>query len=335
MKKKLTQFIRSHKKLVIFLSVLSVVTLSGCAYLWIKKPGSILNPEPERFFSKLTGRQVSKEVSERPILGVMIENSEEARPQTGLINADIVFETVTEGGITRYLALYQDDLPKNVGPVRSIRPAYVDWLMGFDASVAHVGGSPEALSTVNSRKAKSLNQFFNDGPYYRTNDRIAPHNMYANVEKLLTLMKEKGFTSQNVSEIARSNDQPAAEPTAKRITVTFSYDIFDTQYRYDKETNTYTRYLNGAVHKDAESKKAITVNNLIVIQQNGSIKGVGSGKAKVYKDGVVQDVQWEQKSFNERITLFTVVDGQRQETQINKGKTWFAVIPTDGTVKAE
>ena len=120
----------------------------------------------------------------------MIENSEEARPQTGLDAAGIVFETVTEGGITRYAALYQENLPEEVGPVRSVRPYFVDWLMGFDTSVAHVGGSENALQMVEDRKAKDINEFFNGDAFYRRNDRESPHDAYARTKNLVALQKE-------------------------------------------------------------------------------------------------------------------------------------------------
>ena len=101
----------------------------------VKKPAV-----PEKFYSRLSGVEVaSKELETAPVFGVMIENSIPARPQSGLNQAEVVFEAIAEGGITRFLALYQQNKPELIGPVRSVRGYYIDWASGFDASIAHVG----------------------------------------------------------------------------------------------------------------------------------------------------------------------------------------------------
>lgn len=283
----------------------------------------------EKFYSQLTGNEVSKEESERPILGIMIENSEEARPQTGLDDAGIVFETVTEGGITRYLALYQENVPEEVGPVRSVRPYFVDWFMGFDASIAHVGGSEQALQMIDERKAKDINEFYNADAFYRKSDREAPHNAYARTKDLVALQEKFGHKTSQAKEFLRSSDSPSAQPTASSITVNYSHPIFQVQFNYDPATNSYTRSLAGQPHLDAKTNKPITVKNLIVVKMGGDINALGSGEAQLYKDGNVQTIRWRQKDFNSRIEL---MDQQGKEVALNRGDSWFAVIPGSGSV---
>src|SRR6478672_8231162 len=105
-------------------------------------------PKPV-YYSPLTGEKVDdKFKSTKPTTAIMIENSPDARPQSGIKDAEVVYEAVAEGGITRFLALYQQNAPETIGPVRSIRMYYVDWLTPFNASVAHVGGSKAALDLV-------------------------------------------------------------------------------------------------------------------------------------------------------------------------------------------
>ncbi len=144
-------------------------------------------PKPTTEPSRLTGVEVAIELNNRPVSGIMIENSPDARPQSGLKDAGIVFEAIAEGGITRFLALYQESQPDYIGPVRSVRPYYLDFLMPFDAPIAHVGGAPQALSDIRSLGVKDLDQFANSGAYQRITTRYAPHNVYTSIAQLLYL----------------------------------------------------------------------------------------------------------------------------------------------------
>ena len=107
----------------------------------------------------------------------MIENSPDARPQSGLKAAGVVYEAIAEGGITRFMALYQTSKPELIGPVRSLRMYYLDWFAPYSASIAHVGGSLNALTEARSGKYRDLDQFFNSQTYWRASDRYAPHNV--------------------------------------------------------------------------------------------------------------------------------------------------------------
>jgi hypothetical protein len=284
--------------------------------------------------SQLTGLPVSKKISERPVLAVMIENSQSARPQTGLASAEIVFETVTEGGITRYMALYQTTDPKKIEPVRSVRPAFVRWLRGFDASIAHVGGSPAALNLIKEFNAKDLNQFYHPGPFYRDGNRPAPHNMVAIVTGLRGLQKQLGYGKKsNFADIPRTDDNPAIKPTATNIVLNFSGPDFLAQFKYSKKTNSYKRFLAGQAHKDAVTGKQITVKNLIVLKVGGhdsnSLQTLGAGEALVFKDGKVLKARWKQSSYKHRLTI---LDKNGNEIPLNRGNAWFAAIPSGGSV---
>jgi hypothetical protein len=140
--------------------------------------------------SPLTGVQVPPELAKRPVTGIMIENSIYARPQSGIQDAGVVFEAIAEAGITRFLTLYQDAKPQYIGPVRSLRPYYIDWAGSFDASIAHIGGSPDALKRIRNG-GKDLDQFFNSGSYWRQPTREAPHNVYTSFKLLDRLNRQK------------------------------------------------------------------------------------------------------------------------------------------------
>lgn len=322
----------SKRNKIISFAVL-VLLVAGGIYLLLIRDGEdaitqIIEPD-QKYYSQLTGLEVDKDDSELPILGVMIENSEEARPQTGLDSAGIIFETTTEGGITRYLALYQENKPDEVGPVRSVRPAFVDWGMGFDASFAHVGGSEEALEKIDRQGAKSLNQFYNETPYYRRADREAPHNMYARINDLLALQIEKKHKTAKFDEIPRSEESPSEQPTANVISLEFSHPIYGVTFTYQPDKNNYARSLAGAAHIDAATNEQITVKNLVVLHMEGEIMAVGSGKAKLFKDGVLQEAKWELTDYRSRLKL---TDENGNELSLNRGDTWISVFPGSGGV---
>lgn len=284
----------------------------------------------------LTGIEVEPHIARRPLTAVMIENSPNARPQSGLDSAGIVIEAVAEGGITRFQAYYQDTTPEQVGPIRSIRPYFVDWFMGFDAAIAHVGGSAEALNLVSSRNAKSLNQMRYSGPYSRSSDRVAPHNMYATMSGLRSLQSDLGFGDNSFKPIPRSDDAPSENPRAPQITIDFSSSLYQAQFRYDPENNDYRRYMAGAPHIDRLSGDVIRAKNLIVVKMPTTRDGqyevmqtIGSGDAILFKDGNAQEIRWSQNSYNDRIE-FTNQNGD--EVALNRGDTWISILPSGRNV---
>ena len=135
----------------------------------------------------------------------------------GAREAGVVFEGIAEAGITRFLALYQEAKPANIGPIRSVRPYFLQWALGFDAPLAHVGGSPEALADINSWHVKNLDEFYNAAYYHRISSREAPHNMYTSMARLNTLEKTKGWTTSHFTGFTRKKDAPSKNPNATSI----------------------------------------------------------------------------------------------------------------------
>lgn len=324
----------SKKQKIILVSVI-LALIAGGAYFFLRGSsdieGSNTEQPPEPVYSQLMGIPVEEDVAKRPILGVMIENHPESRPQTGLSSAGIVFETVAEGGITRYLTMFQENMPDELGPVRSVRAYYLDWVMGFDASIAHVGGSADALELIDRRSAKSLTQFRYPEPYRRISSRSAPHNMYATTADLRELQEDLGHKTSDFDPIPRSEDNPAAEPDASKISLNFSGPDYAVEYRYQPESNDYVRYLAGKPDIDAATNKPIIVKNVVAIRTTtSSIRATGSGKAYLFKDGTVSSINWKQSSFRDRIVL---TDANKNEVALNRGNTWFAVLPYSGSIK--
>lgn len=296
-------------------------------------------PKPTTVASNLTGLQVDPSINAKPVTGVMIENSLDARPQSGLADAGIVFEAIAEGGITRFLALFQDTAPTDVGPIRSARPYYVQWAMGFDAGYAHVGGSPEALANIKTWGARDLDQFYNGGSYHRIASRAAPHNVYTGIDTLQQLEASKGYATSTYQAIARNKKAiPSKTPNAKSININISGPLYNTHYDYNPATNTYNRSEGGAPHMDANGSRQISpavVVALVVpygLMSDGyhsQYQVIGSGQAFVFQDGIVTTGTWSKTDNKNQLTF---VDAQGKPLKLDPGQTWITAVSAANSV---
>jgi hypothetical protein len=292
------------------------------------------SPAPVKIYSPLTGNLVADDTAtKQPVTAVMIENSPDARPQSGLKNSGVVFEAIAEGGITRFLVLYQQEKPQLIGPVRSIRLYDVEWVAAFNASIAHVGGSAVALGEVRNGNYRDIDQFFNAGSYWRANDRYAPHNVYTSFAKLDALNAAKGYTTSNFTGFTRIDGKASDTPTATQIDIKISSALYNTTYAYDKATNTYLRSQAGAPHLDREQGQiapsvvvAMKVDESTVMQDGNreSIITVGSGGATIFQNGTAQDVTWHKTSKTAQVT-YTNATGK--DVPLVRGQTWIAAVP--------
>lgn len=329
-----------------YLTVLVIIILVGAAvggFLLThhKQPAPVIKkartaarkvPAPVTY-SSLTGLPVDPAVTQRPVTGVMIENSLDARPQSGLSEAGVVFEAIAEGGITRFLALYQDNATGNLGPVRSARPYYAQWALGFDAGYAHVGGSPQALANIKAWGVKDLDQFYNSGAYHRISSRAAPHNVYTSIAALNQLEASKGYTSSNYTGFVRNHTAaPSKQPNAKTIDFGLSGPLYNVHYDYNAATNSYNRSEGGAPHIDANSNAQISPKVVIALVipygleadgYHSSYGTIGSGQAFVFQEGVVIPGQWAKTANNSQITF---TDANGQPLKLDPGQTWISAV---------
>ena len=295
----------------------------------------------EKFYSSLTGLEVADaNAVKAPVAGVIVENSPNARPQSGLSKAGIVYEAVAEGGITRFFALYQGNKPAKIGPVRSLRLYYLQWSTPYKASIFHVGGSANALSTVRNGKYHDIDEFSNGNSYWRANDRRAPHNAYTSGEKIDQTNTAKGHNESGFTGFKRADGKPAETPNATQIAINFSGPLFNTNYTYNKDSNTYARTLAGQPHNDAEAGQ-IAPNSIVALEVNvehrpGSREGyedvitVGTGKAYIFQNGVVAQATWKRDNESAELKL---IDAAGKDIALNRGQTWIAAFtPGRGSI---
>lgn len=298
----------------------------------MKKP----TPVPTTVASKLTGLPVAPSINNLPVTAVMIENSTFARPQSGLAEAGVVFEAIAEGGITRFVALYQNNTtPSYIGPVRSVRPYYLSWLDGFDAPVAHVGGSPEALQDLASWGIRNMDQEYNGSYFTRITSREAPHNVYTSMAELSALENSLGYTTSTYTGFLRKAPDPSKDPTATTINFDISYGAYNVQYKYNQADNDYERYEGGAAQMDVnaagvQTQVAPTVVVAMImpnyLESDGlhNVYGtVGSGQAYIFQDGTVTVGTWKKPANNAQIT-FTGPTGK--PLALDDGNTWLTAL---------
>ncbi len=154
-------------------------------------------PESAPYTAPLTGLAVEAPVTQRP-LAVMINNAPAARPQSGLSQADIVYEVLAEGGITRLIGIFQSQEGiEKIGPIRSIRPYLIRLGESYGGVLVHAGGSPEAYSIIQKQGKQDLDEIGNAGAFFwRAKDRKAPHNLYSSDEKLREAAAKLGYDQQ-------------------------------------------------------------------------------------------------------------------------------------------
>ena len=330
-----------------------VVVLAGVLSLTVfhhkAKPKIVAKPvlssakavTPKTVPSTLTGLPVDPSINSLPVTAVMVENSTDARPQSGLSQAGVVFEAIAEGGVTRFMALFQDSAPDNIGPIRSARPYYVQWALGFDASYAHVGGSPDALSDIKAWNVKDLNQFYNGSYYHRVSSRPAPHNVYTGIPTLNQLEAKKGFTS-TFKGFARKTAAPAKTPTASTVNLTLSGALYNVQYNYVAASNSYNRSEGGAPHIDANNNQQIApkvVIAIVVPLSRGALDAsgayysnynvLGTGPAYIFQDGVEATGTWSKA---DNATNLSFADANGLPLKLNPGQTWITAITDSGKV---
>ncbi len=301
-----------------------------------------LKPAPIPIDSPLTGLPVSASDAMRPVTAVMIENSDFARPQSGLSQAGVVFEALTEGGITRFMALYQEAQPTNIGPIRSLRPYFLQWAMGFDAAVAHVGGSPLALADVKSWGTKDLNEFYYGSSFHRISAREAPHNMYSSMAALNAIETSNGWTTSSFTGFPRKKDSPSKTPNATSIDLNPSYADFAVHYSYNPTDNAYLRSEGGAAHIDANTGTQIepkVVIAMIVPWAQGPLDAtgayysnyqvIGSGAVYIFQDGTVTTGTWSKAGNADQISF---VDANNNPIKLNPGQTWITALASNSEV---
>ena len=292
----------------------------------------------EKYYNPYTGIECSKEDNNKTAFMAIIENSSSARPQSGISYADILYETSAEGGIPRFLALFSSSLPSTIGPIRSMRPYFLDIIREFNLPFAHCGGSAEALTTIsNDNSLISINEINQGSYFWRDSSRKAPHNLYTssdNIQKYITdkniqlinskfnSFDENYFTDSNLSSVSKIN-----------IEINKTYN---TSYEY--KDGLFYKFMNSEKAIDAINNSQISFSN-IVIQKTPitlcsdsshlNIPLIGEGDGFVFSKGKMINIRWKRDSETSKTIL---LDNNDDPIPLSPGKTMWNIIDTKNKI---
>jgi hypothetical protein len=285
----------------------------------------------------LTG--IAGEVVVRPAIAVKIENTAESRPQTGVEDADVVWENIVEFGVPRWVAVYHSTLPAEVGPIRSVRPADARILSPLRGLVAFSGGQPGILSLMRRTPLQLLSEDDGDEGFTRSRSRRAPHNVYGSLETFLGQADQDHLRPPDpqfeFARPGRSAAELAGSPT-ERIDQTLAPPVTPS-WTWDVGTGRWLRSENGRPALSADDVR-LSATNVVVIsvvsfdsgfdaQQGRAVPDLrleGEGEALVATGGKTREVTWSKAERDEPLVL-TGPDGE--VARLAPGNTWVELVP--------
>lgn len=268
-------------------------------------------------------------------ISVMVENSPQARPQSGLEKADLVYEFEAEGGVSRFMSLYYQDAAEKIGPVRSARMGAYDIATAYAVPYAHAGGNNDVLIALKeqNRRLLNLDEINTCGPcFWRSKDRVAPHNLYTSTELIEGRAKAVGFGLKPLDRFPEGGAMAGGTPVP---TIAFSWGPRTQDVTWTWNGKRYERAQSGKPHV-MESGTRLEADNVIVLftryvwdqaaqwgEGQNNITIVGSGNGYLYRDGKVYAIRWTKNSREEHYAL-TTPDGA--PVQLAVGQTWIEIL---------
>ncbi len=301
-------------------------------------------------FNPLTGElNYDKALLKNRTVMVSVENSPQARPQWGISSADIVWEMVVEGGITRMLLMFADAsrLPDKIGPTRSARHYFVELAEGFDSIFVHFGGSPQAYSAIRKQGTDDIDGMYLGNTFSRDTARkvSSEHRAYTTKDKVVDAIANKKYRT----EVEEGKEKPFSfSPTAytlpdgvcTELTVPFS-NSYTYKYTYDTEKKVYLSSLGGKAFMDDNGTQQNFTNIIVCYVDVGSISGdskgrvtfdLSDGKGVFISNGSYQNITWEKGGYTDIMKFYVADDSSddadKKEIALNVGRTYIALVPS-------
>lgn len=300
-------------------------------------------PTPPRYECPLDGTLFTmdnrSDTARRPLV-VQVDNAPGAQPQAGLSQADIIYEAMAEGEITRFSAIFLCHDADVIGPVRSARLVDLELAPEYNALLVNSGSSEGVTEKIESQ-ADIINMVESNYPaaFWRTPDRVAPHNLVTGTRRLRNAAAAAGVpVDLAIPSLLFKDDTPA--PDIQTIGIYYSPWV-DILYRYDPASNSWLRFLNGESHDDSMTGSQLAAKNVIVqyvditesdiVEDAGGNRGlafrlIGQGRAQIFQDGRVIDCFWIRDGRN---SLTYYVDSAEQLIPLNRGLTFVQLVPLD------
>ncbi|HEY4484189.1 MAG TPA: DUF3048 domain-containing protein [Candidatus Paceibacterota bacterium] len=277
--------------------------------------------------SDLAGIKCEK-AKNRP-LAVMLSSDPETRPLSGIGEAELVFEMpVTDGGVTRMMAVFQCNWPKEIGSIRSSRSDFIPLVQGLGAIYAHWGGEKEALSELNSGAVDNIDAMKYDGTiFYRKKEAKPPHNGFTSAELLNKAIAELGYgLGKSLSSYPHQNSKSSGNVQPPKI----YKNEFQISWEYNSNNNTYRRKRGGKDETDKNTSQQVETENIVIMKTTWSpiskdyirVKTVGSGEAIFYQNGQETKGSWKKGSVKEKLYFY---DDTGKEIKFTPGTTWVEI----------
>ena len=319
-------------------------------------PSPTPEPTPVLVPAPLTGELVTPDQAAQHVVAVMIGDNVDARPQSGLSEASIVWQAPAEGGIPRYMAVFQETMPTSVGPIRSARQYFIEWAAQWRAVYVHVGGSPQALTTLRTKGRGQLvfnaDEFRWGGTYiWRIKERRAPNNTYTDGPNLRKLTRALDASDGAIEPAWAFGPDTLLERRPIGGTIQFAYGTSRISYAYDNRSNSYVRSVPRASPQvDPATDEVIAPKNVVVMlvsfgplndghpeKKRLEANVVGSGVAWIATNGHTLKGTWRKKSVTDPIRF---LDAAGKPVTLTVGQTFINVMPKgtkitikDGTVE--
>ena len=282
----------------------------------------------------LTGIAVTVGSSAHPSLATKIDNHVAARPQIAIDKTDLVFEELVEGGITRYVAVWQSSIPDEVGPVRSIRPMDPDIIAPFGGVVAYSGGQQRFVDRMNATgQVSAIFDYDTTGLFSRSSATAAPHNVILAAaefvnrnEKVAPPVQQYAYAATNAGASASVDGSPISV-----INTRFS-NSSARSWTWNADAAAYLRAQDGSPDLTAEGDQLKATNvvalrvNVTVDQSIPKTELIASGEASISTGGKTLPAAWSKASQTAPIRL---VDANGVTIRLAPGNTWFQLVPND------
>lgn len=339
------------KKLVTLTLVFALtLTMFGCAKkektttpeTTAEVETTTVDPNAGKVISKLTGEYVSPARGTRRPVALMYNNIIDAIPHSGLSNADVCYEAPVEGSITRIMGIFDNyNKLEKMGSVRSCRIYYCHFALEFDAIYGHFGQSKYAVDFLKSGKIDTVGTFTAGNSYYRTSDRVAPHNCFISGEAINEAIDDLGYRKkyEDSFESKFTFTEPDttvelnSEKTATKVEL--GYRINQPWFEYDAKEGKYYRYQYGDKHIDDQNNEQLYCSNIIVQNVNSSIYPdgkslditlTGEGSGWFITRGKAEKITWKKDDSLGQTKYF---DKEGNEIVLNTGKTWICIVQNE------
>ena len=286
----------------------------------------------------LTGEAIEAGSLSRPALAGKIDNHPSARPQVGLDEADIVFEELVEGGLTRYIAIWHSSLPAEIGPVRSVRPMDPEIVSPFGGIFAYSGGQVRFIQMMQEAPVYNAihGQPDTEETFYRTSAKVAPHNVLVKAPELVDQHLNLPAPERQFAYAPSVEESTAVVAGSPVTSMNPRFSGFSSpSWEWDGTQGTFLRFQTNGAADSASSGNQIFATNVVVLQVGIDVvedipttRLVNQGKGWVATGGSILEINWF-KATPESPIILTTDDGE--EVRLGVGNTWIELIPNDSS----